>query len=124
MIGQDVAAALPELRAQAESLMADVCDIERQSSAWSEVEQKTVTTWVPVHLDVPCALDVPPVSARVLLTDEAVTPERPVVKIPVGLSGIEPNDRVTIAGVGVVWVTHVPQRTNQVQVRLECRWSR
>ena len=124
MIGNDIAAALPELRAQAESLMADVCDIDRLTTAWDEGEQATVTTWTPVHADVPCALDIPPANVRGLLTDEAVTAEVPVVKVSVDVTGVEPDDRVTIAGVGVVWVTHVPVRTNQVQRRLQCRWVR
>ena len=124
MIGHDIAAALPELRAQAESLMVEVCDIERMTQTWDEGEQETVTTWAPVHMDAPCALDIPPATSRQLLTDEAVTSEHPVVKVPVALTGIEPDDRITIAGVGVVWVTHVPVRSNQVQRRLECRWTK
>ena len=124
MIGDVVAGALPELRAQAESLHADRCDIHRATTAWDEAQQKSVTTWAPVHLDAPCALDIPPASSRALLTDEAVTPETPVVKVSVDLVGIEPDDRVTVVGVGVVWVTHVPIRTNQVQRRLVCRWTR
>ena len=123
-LGETVAQALPELRRQAESLMVERCDIERWTTVWNEAQQKSVTTWVPVHMDVPCALDVPPATARTLLTDEAVTPESPVVKVSVSLTGIEPDDRVTIAGVGVVWVTHVPVRSNQVQRRLQCRWAR
>ena len=124
MIGPDVAAFLPEIRAQAESLMSDRCDIHRATSAWDEAQQETVTTWAPVHLDVPCALDVPPASARALLTGEAVTAEIPLVKIPVAFDGVEPDDRVTVASGHVAWVTHVPTRTNQVQRRLECRWVR
>ena len=124
MIGNDIAAALPELRAQAESLMTDSCDIHRATSVWSEALQKTVTSWAPVHLAVPCAFDVPPVSARALLTGEAVTPELPVVKVSVTVVGVQADDRVTVASGAVVWVTHVPERTNQVQRRLECRWVR
>jgi len=124
MIGHDIAAALPELRAQAESLMVESCDIERMTSdtAWDEEAQETVAVFAPVHMGAPCNLDIPPVTSRQLFTGEAVTLESPVVKVPVALTGIEPDDRVTIAGVGVVWVTHVPVRSNQVQRRLECRW--
>lgn len=124
MIGHDIAAALPELRAQAESLMVDSCDIHRQTTGWNEATQKSETTWAPVHLALPCALDIPPATSRALLTDEVTTPEHPVVKVSVTVTGVEPDDRVTIAGVGVVWVTHVPIRSNQVQRRLECRWAR
>ena len=38
--------------------------------------------------------------------------------------GVEPDDRVTVAGYGVFWVTHVPVRSHQVLRRLECRWVR
>lgn len=122
MIGQDIAAALPELRAQAESLMVETCDIERMTKVWDEGSKKSLVSWAPVHVNAPCALDIPPATSRALITDEAVTPERPVVKVSVNLTGIKPDDRVTIVGVGVVWVTHVPVRSNQVQRRLECRW--
>lgn len=124
MIGSDLADGLAELRAEAESLHVDRCDIERESSEWDEAEQETVTTWTPVHMSVPCALDTRPVSSRTLVTDEAATAETPRVKVSVTLAGIEPDDRVTIAGVGVLWVTQAPIRSNQVQRRLECRWSR
>ena len=124
MIGHDVAAALPELRAQAESLMADVCDIDRLTTGWDEALQKSVTTWATVHADIPCAFVIPPATSRGLLTDEAVTPETPVVKVSVDIDGILPDDRVTVAGRGVVWVTHVPTRTNRVQRRLVCRWAK
>lgn len=124
MIGYEIAAALPELRARAESLMVDRCTIERLTTGWDEAQQKTVTTWTSVHSAVPCAFDVAPVGSRSLVTDEAVTVETPIVKVSVSLDGIEPDDRVTVAGVGVVWVTHVPVRSNQVQRRLVCRWLR
>jgi hypothetical protein len=39
-------------------------------------------------------------------------------------STIKPDDRVTVAGFGVLWVTSVPRRTDQVQCRLECRWAK
>jgi hypothetical protein len=121
MIGHDVAAALPELRAQAESLMIGSCDIDREVTAWDEALQESVTTWVSVHAGVPCAFAAPPATSRSLLTDGAVTVVSPQVRIPVGFDGIEPDDRVTVIDVGVVWVTHVPIRTNQVQTRIECR---
>lgn len=122
MLGDDIAAGLVELRAQAVSLMVDRCDIERAVTAWDEGEQASVTTWTVVHADVPCALDIPPATGRSLVADEASTVESPQVKIPVEYVGVQPDDRVTVAGVGVVWVTHVPVRTYQVQRRLECRW--
>lgn len=121
MIGYEIAAALPELRAQAESLMTDRCTIDRLATAWDEVQQKSVTTWVVVADDVPCAFIDESAAARTLVTDEAVTPAVPVVKVPVSVVGVKPDDRVTLASGPVVWVTHVPERTNQVQRRLQCR---
>ena len=65
MIGHDVAAALPELRAQAESLMTATCDIDRLTTTWNEALQKSVTTWASVYADVPCALVAPPVTTQI-----------------------------------------------------------
>ena len=111
-------------RRWAESLMADVCDIDRLTTAWDEDEQAPVAPYAPVHAAIPCAFVTPPATSRGLLTDEAVTPETPVIKVSVDTDGILPDDRVTVAGMGVVWVTHVPTRTNQVQRRLVCRWAK
>jgi len=122
MLGPDVAAALPEMRAEAESLMVNRCTIERLTTVWGEVEQKTTTTWAVVHSDIPCALTVPSASSRAILAGEAVTPETPIVKVPVTFDGIEPDDRVTLADGTVAWVTHSPTRDHQVQRRLVCRW--
>lgn len=124
MIGHDIAAALPAMRAEAESLMVSRCTIERLTTVWDEVEQKTMTTWSVVHSDIPCALTVPSASPRALLAGEAVTPETPIVKVPVAVDGIEADDRVTLADGTVAWVTHSPIRDHQVQRRLVCRWLR
>lgn len=122
MFGADVDDALPELRAHAESLMVARCDIHRHVTTWNEATQKSVTSWTPVHLNVPCAFVTPPARTVTTVTDQSVTVEGPQVKIPVEFIGIKRDDRVTVTGFGVVWVTHVPQRTQQVQRRLECRW--
>jgi hypothetical protein len=127
VIGDDVAVALPELRAQAESLMADSCYVHRLTTTWDEGAQKTTTAWAVVHAAIPCAFVSPPATARAILTDEAASPSAPVVKVSVDASGILPDDRVTVASGAnyhVVYVTDVPERTNQVQRRLECRWVR
>lgn len=125
MIGSDLTQDIAELRAEAESLHVDRCDIERPGDpVWDDEAQESVTPFTPVHIAVPCALDTRPVSSRTTVTDETVTAETPRVKVSVALTGIEPDDRVTIAGIGVLWVTHAPVRSNQVQRRLECRWSR
>ena len=72
MIGHDIAAALPELRAQAESLMVNVCDIHRASAGWDEANQETTVTWASVHAGVPCTLLPPSQSDREIITDEGV----------------------------------------------------
>lgn len=124
MLGADITGALPELRAQAESLLIDRCDIHRAVSAWDEAQQETVATWAVVHADLPCALADSPAAVRGLLTDEAVSASNPVVKVSAGVEGVEPDDRVTIANKGVVWVTDVPVRTHQVLRRMPCRRTR
>ena len=123
MIGDAISASLPLLRAHAESLMVESCTIERESLAWDEAAQASVSTWTLVHSG-RCAVAMPPQSSRTMVAEEAATLDRPVVKVPVSVAGIRPDDRVTVAGVGVFWVTHVPVRSHQVQRRLECRWVR
>ena len=50
MLGHDVAATLPELRAQAESLMVDACVIDRQSGETLNVTTGQMTpTYAPVY---------------------------------------------------------------------------
>lgn len=124
MLGAGIDALLPELRAQAESLMTDSCTIDRLTggSHWDEDLQKTVPTWDVVHIGVPCALEDPAAGGRVVIADAVTTPVSPLVKIPVTFEGIKPDDRVTLASGPVVWVTDAPARTHQVQVRLLCRW--
>lgn len=122
MLGAGVDAVLPILRSQAESTMKDSCTIERESSAWDESLQKTVTSWVVVHDGVPCALTDSQAGGRELVSDVAASALSPLVKVPVAFDGIEPDDRVTLASGPVVWVTDAPVRTQQVVRRLECRW--
>lgn len=126
MIGDAITAALPVFRAQALSLMTDVCTVERIGSGWDEVQQKTVTTWVVVHANAPCHVETTPSSSRTLVTDEAVTPETPMVKAPHSLAGIEPDDRVTVAGREPMWVTHATHDdpTHPVELLIQCRRSK
>ena len=126
MIGDVIAATLPLLRANAESLMTDTCTIDRQSgTTWSEAEQKSVPVWTVVAADVPCHIDEASTESRALLTDELITPERPLIKIPVTVSGVQPDDRITI-GSDVVWVTQVApdDTTHPVELLVQCRRSR
>jgi hypothetical protein len=126
MIGPVIVAALPLLRANAESLMTDTCDIERLTTVWDEEEQTSVTTWAPVHTDTPCHVESPPVTVQSLLTEELVSAETPVVKVSYLLDGIEPDDRVTVAGGDVMWVTSAApdDSTHPVEMVIQCRWTR
>ena len=116
MIGAAIAAALPILRAQAESLMTDLCTIERHDG----------TSWSTVHADLQCHLEEPSTTSRSLLTDEAVTPETPVLKVPATVVDVEPDDRVTIAGRAHLWVSRAApdDSTTPVETLIQCRWSR
>jgi len=124
MIGTAVAAALPLMRAHAQSLMTDACTIERLTSSWDEALQKTVTTSATIHADVPCHVEEPASSSRSLLTDEAVTLEAPLVKVAHDVAGVEPDDRVTIAGRDPMWVTRAAQDdpSHPVELLILCRW--
>jgi hypothetical protein len=126
MIGDVIAAALPIFRASAESLMTDVCDIDRGTTAWDEVLQESVTTWTSVHADVPCHVESPPVSSQTILTGESVVAESPVVHVSYLLGGIEPDDRVTVSGGDIMWVTRAApdDATHPVEVVIQCRWDR
>lgn len=65
MIGPVIDAALPVMRANAELMMLDHCTIERATSTWNEVAQKTVTTWEPVVTESVCDVDDGAASGRV-----------------------------------------------------------
>ena len=125
MIGDAIAAALPTMRAHAESLMVDTCTIERAVSTWGEGDQKTVTTWAPIHENIPCHLTGTG-GPRAMMTGETVTPETPVVKLPYTVDGIKPDDRVTIARTPevVAWVSSDDTDTHPVERVLRCRWTR
>jgi hypothetical protein len=126
MIGHVVTAVLPMLRANAESLMTDVCTIARLTTVWDEALQKSVTTFAPVHADVPCHIEEPSVTSASILTEEAVTLETPLIRIPHTFTGIEPDDRVSVAGREPMWVTRAAHddSTHPVEMLLACRWTR
>lgn len=125
-IGAVVAATLPLMRANAESLMTDVCTIERADSVWDETLQRTVTTWTPVYADVPCHIEEPSVTMRSVLTEEPVTLEAPLVKVPHTFADVQPDDRVSVAGRDPLWVTRAAHDdfTHPVEMLLQCRWAR
>ena len=131
MIGSIVAATIPIMRDHAESLMLDRCRIDRAASSFDEAQQKTVTTWASVHVNVPCMVDDEPAPARTLVTDQAASPDGPSVYLPVARTGIKPDDRVTITAIGpetdpallgaVLWVTSDDTQSHAVERHLTCR---
>jgi hypothetical protein len=136
VIGPVIDAALPVMRANAESMMLDRCTIERATSTWDEVTQKTVTTWVPVITESVCDVDDGAdhrrSDSRSIVTDEAVTRVEPSVYLPASVVGVEPDDRVTVTAVGpmtdpslldaVMWVSHAVAGSHVVECHLSCRW--
>lgn len=126
MIGAVIAATLPLLRANAESLMTDACDIERLTTTWNEADQKSVTSWAPVYDGVPCHIEEPSVTSASILTDEAVTLEAPLVRVPYTFVGVEPDDRVSVANREPMFVTRAAHEdsTHPVEMLLQCRWTR
>ena len=126
MIGDVITAALPMMRAQAKSLMTDTCTIERLTSTWDEAQQKTVTGWEPIHAGIPCHVESPVVASQTILTGELVAAESPAVKVEHTHTDIEPDDRVTVAGGDVMWVTRAAHDdpTHPVETVIQCRWTR
>ena len=131
MIGPAIDAALPVMRANAESMMLDRCKVERWVSQWDELAQKTVTTWSTIRADVPCDVDTPTAGERSLVTDETATRSQIVVFVPAATVGIKPDDRITVTTIGpltdpelanaVLWVTSVDVESHVVERRVECR---
>lgn len=127
MIGEAITAALPLMRAHAASLRSSVCSIDRQNgTTWDEVEQKSVPNWVSVATDVPCHVEEPAATSPTLITGESATLEAPVVKVAHDVTGVEPDDRVTVGGGPVLWVTRAAPDdfTHPVEVLIQCRWVR
>ena len=131
MIGGIDAATIPIMRGHAESLMLDRCRIDRAASSFDEAQQKTVTTWTLAHVNVPCMVDDEPAPARILVTDQAASPDGPDLYVPVSVTGIKPDDRVTITAIGpetdpallgaVLWVTSDDTQSHAVERHLTCR---
>lgn len=123
MIGAAVAAALPTMRAHALSLMSDKFTVDRPATGFSEVEQKSVSTWVPVVAVTPCHVETSPAASRVLVTGESASPETPLVKTLHSVSGVQPDDRLTVAGHPPFWVTSVAldDPTHPVELLIQCR---
>lgn len=125
MIGDDIAAALPELRAEAESLMQDACVIERESgSVMDPVTFEERPSWSLVYAG-PCRVKVTS-SAPVEGAGRTYVITDALLQLPVGDVRFLDNDRVTVTAaaydadlVGVVLtVTSREVRTHATMRRL------
>lgn len=98
MLGDDIAANLPALRSQAESLMRSECRIERLSEPVLDEETGLYT---PARLTVyegKCGLEFANTSAReVTPQSQSVVEQAPMLKVPVGATAaILPGDVGTL----------------------------
>ena len=101
-LGSDIAAALPELRAQAESMMQDAVLIERQTGTTPDpVTLEEIPTWATVHEG----------QARIQRTGQVSPSEQVVgevefginaviVQMPLSAVGVKKGHRVTVTAVG------------------------
>lgn len=99
MLGDDIAAALPEMRAHAESLMVDACVIERRRErVMDPVTLEYGDAWTPLYSG-RCRVQVSaiqpaaePVAGRSFVVTDAV------VQLPASAPDFRDDDRVTITG--------------------------
>lgn len=128
MLGHDIAAALPELRAHAESNLTDLCRIERKTGAVTIDTANGMETaeWETVIAGVPCRVGSPKMQPqRAEAGDQRLTVLRHVVAVPVAITDVRVDDRITIAsGDGLLagvplYVTGVPRGSQMVLRRID-----
>lgn len=98
MLGDDLAAVLPELRAQAASLRSDECTITRPS-ADGVFDPATGTTTYPqtTIYDGECRLRAPSLADRETFSGEhEFTLQDAVLSLPIEAVGLKTNDTVTV----------------------------
>ena len=127
VIGDDIAAALPELRAQAESLMRDSCVVERRTGrVMDDTSLEYVDSWSRVY-EGRCRVQVAATQpAEEVVGGRAFVVTDAVVQLPVGPVDFADDDRVTVTStaydpalVGVVLsVTSREVKTHPVMRRL------
>ena len=132
MLGHDVAAALPEMRAHAESLMVDACTVTGPGGepVWDEDAGEYTTPAGAVIYTGKCRVQVPNVAEQNADAGEAEwTVQAAIVSLPVGGSeGVQVGHKVTIpaaahdsALAGAVYtVTAGHAKTQATARRLRC----
>ena len=102
MLGEDVAAALPEFRAHAESLMVDECRIERQSGTTLDpATLEVVPTYTPIAMEQKCRVQrfrgqgKSDVDAGGYDFGTAVL----LLQVPLSVRGVRRDDRLTVTAV-------------------------
>ena len=92
MLGHDIAAALPELRAHAESNLTDLCRIERKTGAVTidTANGMQIPDWVVAHDAVPCRVVSPKMQPQTAEAGEQMlTVLRHVVAVPVAVEVVQ-----------------------------------
>jgi hypothetical protein len=99
VIADDVSAALPILRAEAESLMLDACTISRKTGTSTDADGVVTDTYGDPFYSGKCKVQVRDVDPKnPEAGDRAYTILTLRVDVPVSVTGVETNDRITITG--------------------------
>ena len=119
MLGDDIAAALPELRAQAESTLTDSCELQRKAGRTIDPTNGMATDTWTTYATVPCKLRdgaVLPSSQRA--GEQDLTGLRLILAVPVSVAGVRVGDRAVLSGL-TVYISGVPRGTHMVLQRLD-----
>ena len=130
MIGDDITAALPELREQALSLMVDACVVERPAGRVRDpVTLEYTDVWITVYPEGPCRVQIVTVgtpSELVGAPGRDWIVQEAVVQLPVQAVQYRSRDRVTVTASAedpalagaVLTVTGQQRKTHAVMRRL------
>jgi hypothetical protein len=128
-IGYDIAAALPELRAQAESMMLDTVKVERQTGATTDpVTLEDVPTWETIYEGKGRWQRPDTVAAETVAGEVEFGVNRTTVQLPMSATGVKRGDRATctastfdpdLPGTQAT-VLAVPNKTHAIMRRLLC----
>ena len=121
-IGPAITAALPDLRAQALSLMTDTATITRGTGepVWDPVTESMSDGITTIYAGPARLLPPSTQTAGVDAAGQAVLVTDRVVAVPHNVTGVEPGDRVSIGDVELV-VESAPTGTHMVELRIRCK---